>query len=120
MKQIETTVSYTVPAGMPEAGQVIQVPFVYPAYESVDEAKAAIGEVKLVAMINQTVKEDNGNVARESAKAKNGHSTRAPMTDEEKAQAKAKRQAEKSILDALKAKANAEGVSIEDLLAQLG
>ena len=57
------------------------------------------------------VKVDANNTSREKAKSANGHSTRAVMSEEDKAQKKVERQANKQLLEALKAN--------PELLAQL-
>ena len=58
------------------------------------------------------LKLDAGNTAREKAKVDNGHSTRKPMTEEQKAQAKVSRQADKEVLAILKSK----GLTLKDLM----
>ena len=49
------------------------------------------------------VKVDASNTAREEAKVANGDSTRIPMTEAQKAEAKASRQADKALLERIKA-----------------
>ena len=55
---------------------------------------------------------DANNAAREKTKSENGHSSRKPMSEEQKAQAKAARQADKELLAVLKQK----GLSLKDLM----
>lgn len=62
-------------------------------------------------LVQRQEKTDAGNTAREKVKAENGHSSRKPMSEEEKAEAKAKRNIEKEILAALRAK----GLTLDDV-----
>jgi len=55
---------------------------------------------------------DANNAAREKAKSDNGHSSRKPMSEEQKAQAKAARQADKKLLDVLRQK----GLTLADVM----
>ena len=110
-------VSYTVK----DTNEVVTVPIAYPAYDTVDEAIEAMSEGKVLAVINQTVKEDVGNNEREKAKVTNGHSTRPVMSDEEKEEARAKRKAEKSAKASLLEEfAEAKGMTVAELLASKG
>lgn len=112
MKNIETTGSYKAPNG-----QDTSYSYSYPSFDSLQDAVANLGEAEVLKLTQRMVKVDANNTTREKAKVANGHSSRAPQTEEQKAQAKAKRQADKAILDLLKAK----GItSIEEALGLLG
>lgn len=100
---IETSVSYTCTiAGHEDHGKTYQVPYSYTAYDSVEDAVGALDEARIIGIVNQTLKEDAGNVARENARRAGGHSTVKLMTPEEKAEAKAQRVENKALLDALR------------------
>lgn len=95
-----------------ESGASVEYPFEYQEFSNLQDAIAVLGEDEALACIQRMVKVDANNVAREKAKVVNGHSTRKPMSEEEKAQAKAERAAGRKLLEALKAK----GIkSIEEL-----
>ena len=94
-----------------ESGQDYLYEFSYTAIDSVEDAIASLGEDKVKSLIQRQVKVDANNTAREKEKAKNGHSSRQPMSEEDKASKKAERQSNKVLLDALKAK----GITLEDL-----
>ena len=85
--------------------------FEFIVVESVDDAVAELGEDKVKSLVQRQLKVDSNNTAREKAKIANGHSTRIPMTEEAKAEAKLKRQADKDILTLLKSK----GLTLEQL-----
>ena len=132
MKTLKTSIEYEVPANMDgsqdivtgerierDGGVFVEFEAEFVQYDTVDEAVSKLGADKVIATINRMVKLDHTNPARENAKSANGHSKRPVMTAEQKENAKQERKANKSVLDALKAKASASGVSIEDLLASL-
>jgi hypothetical protein len=106
-KEIQSSGQYTVK----ETGESQSYTFSYNAFENIDDALEVLGEAKVLALVQRMVKVDANNTAREKAKTANGHSTRAPMTEEEKAEKKQARAADKQLLEALK--------SNPDLLAQL-
>lgn len=106
-KQIESSGQYTVK----ETGEAQSYTFSYNAFDSIDDALENLGEAKCLALVQRMVKVDANNTAREKAKTANGHSTRAPMTEEEKAEKKAERAERAKLLDALK--------SNPELLAQV-
>lgn len=106
-KEIESSGHYTVK----DTNEVINYGFSYQSFDSIDDALEVLGEARVLSLVQRMVKVDANNTAREKAKVANGHSTRQPMTEEEKAQKKAERAANKKLLDALKAN--------PDLLAQL-
>lgn len=85
--------------------------FTYEAFTSLDDALESLGESKVLALVQRMVKVDANNTAREKAKVANGHSTRQPMSEEDKAEKKAERATNKRLLEALKAN--------PDLLRQL-
>ncbi len=106
MKNIETQGSYKSPNG-----QDVQYGFEYPSFDSLQDAVATLGEGEALKAIQRMVKVDANNTAREKAKVKNGHSSRKPMTEEAKAEAKVERAKNKQLLDLLKAK----GLSADDV-----
>lgn len=106
-KTVEGTGTYKVK----ETGEEITYSFEYESIESVDDAVSLLTEAKVKSLVQRMIKLDANNIAREKAKVSNGHSTRQPMTEEQKAENKAQRQADKSLLDLIKTK----GLSLEDL-----
>ena len=115
METKTSSVSYKVK----ETGENINVPIEYTAYDSVAEAIEEISEGKILAMINQTTKEDVGNNEREKAKVANGHSTRVLMSEEEKAEKKEARKVKKVATNsALQALADQQGITLDELLAK--
>ena len=79
---------------------------------TIDEAIQLLGKEKFLSCAVRMLKLDVANPLRESAKSLNEHSTRIAMTEEQKAQAKAGRQADKELLAILKSK----GLSLKDLM----
>lgn len=106
-KTITAQGSYNSPTG-----ESITYDFNYVVIDSIDDAVDTLGEDKVKACIQRMLKIDANNTAREKAKVENGHSTRKPMSEEEKAQAKQKRQADKELLSLLKSK----GLTLADLM----
>ena len=98
-KVIEAVGEYKVKA----TGVSVSYEFEFVAYDNLQDAIDTLGEDKVFKIFQRQVKVDAGNTAREDAKVKNGHSTRKAMSEEEKAQAKAERQANKALLDKIKA-----------------
>ena len=107
MQLISSSGKYTVK----ETGASIDYDYDYQSYDSIDDVLESLGEAKCLALVQRMVKVDANNTAREKAKVTNGHSARIPMSEAEKAEKKAERQANKRLLDALK--------SNPDLLAQI-
>ena len=109
MKQINTTTSYSIP----NSNEKVSVPFSYPDFEGnfTDAVEYFGGNVGALKALQQTAKEDSGNVEREKAKTANGHSTRPVMSEEAKAKAKAERQEISNLLKSAKAK----GISLSEL-----
>ena len=113
MENQNAKVSYIVK----ETGEKIDVSITYPKYESVEEAISEMSEGKILSMINQTVKEDIGNNEREKAKVRNGHSTRAVLSEEEKAERREQRKVKKDATMALLQKlAEDKGIDVDTLL----
>lgn len=111
-KMIQSTGEYKAPNG-----QQVQYSFEYEAFDSLQDAVATLSEAEVLKQVQRMTKVDANNTSREKAKVKNGHSTRVAQTEEQKANAKADRQANKALLDAIKGK----GIkSIDDLKALLG
>ncbi len=107
MKEINATGTYKAPTG-----EDITYEFDYPVIDSIQDAIDNLGNDKVKSTIQRMLKVDANNLAREKAKLENGHSSRKPMTEQEKTEAKAKRQADKQLLDILKSK----GLSLKDLM----
>ena len=93
-------------------GEDITYDFNYLVIDSIEDAISELGEDKVKSTIQRMLKIDANNVAREKAKSANGHSTRKPMSEEQKAEAKQARQADKELLAILKQK----GLSLKDLM----
>jgi len=106
MKEITAQGSYNAPTG-----EVINYDFTYPVFETLQDAIDNLGDDKVLKDVQRMAKIDANNTTRESVKAKNGHSTRKAMTEEQKAEAKAQRQADKELLAILKNK----GLTASDL-----
>lgn len=86
-----------------KTGEAVSFEYEYPAFESLAEMQEAIGEDKLFKNAQRMLKVDAANTAREKAKVDNGDTTRKVMSEEDKAEAKAKRQEDKALLDRIKA-----------------
>jgi hypothetical protein len=120
MRTIEAQGSYTVGKEFTQAGQEVTFEFSYPVFDTLAEAVSQLGgEVKALAMLNQTHKEDCRNNASGKAKSDNGHSTRVAMTEEQKIALKAKRSEDRQTLNLLEA-LKAQGLNLEDLKKQYG
>lgn len=98
----------------PDTKELISYDFNYLVIDNVDDAIETLGEDKVKSTIQRMLKIDANNIAREKAKTENGHSSRKPMSEEQKAQAKAQRQADKELLAVLKSK----GLTLQDLLGK--
>lgn len=94
-----------------DTGEEVVYDFEYTVIDTVQDAIDELGEDKVKSLVQRMLKVDSNNLARESAKAKNGHSTRPTLTEEQKQENKAKRQADKELLTLLKAK----GLTVEQL-----
>ena len=98
MKTIKAVGEYKVKT----TGQAIGYEFTYEAYDGLQDEIDHLGEDKVFKLTQRMVKVDASNTARENAKVANGHSTRAPMTEEQKAAAKAERVQNKLLLERVK------------------
>lgn len=98
MKKIQAQGEYKVKS----TGESVGYTFEYDAYENLQDAIDILGEDKVFKLVQRMVKIDAGNTAREGAKVENGHSTRKAMSEEDKAEAKAGRAADKALLAKLK------------------
>lgn len=102
-----------------DTGEVVNYNFDYIVLEGdsaeakIENAISELGVTKVASDIQRTLKVDANNLAREKAKTANGHSSRQPMSEEEKAEAKAKRADNKAILDKLVEK----GLTLADIEA---
>lgn len=86
-----------------KTGENVEYAFEYPAYSNLQEAIDTLGEDKVFKLVQRMVRVDASNTAREQAKVENGDSTRTAMTEEQKAEAKAQRRADRALLDKIKA-----------------
>lgn len=86
-----------------KSGEMVGYEFSYTAYDGLQEAIDTLGEDKVFKLVQRMTKVDASNTARESAKVENGDSTRKVMSEEDKAEAKAERVANKALLDKIKA-----------------
>jgi hypothetical protein len=112
MKSIQSQGEYKAPNG-----QQVAYTFTYEAFDSLQDAIAVLGEPEVLKQVQRMTKVDANNTAREKAKTANGHSSRKPMSEEEKAAAKVERASNKQLLEAIKA----QGIgSVEDLKKILG
>ena len=105
-KTITAQGSYNAPDG-----KEITFDFSYIVIDSVQDAIDELGSDKVKSSVQRMIKLDASNIAREKAKVANGHSSRKPMSEEEKAHAKVERQADRELLNVLKAK----GLTLKDL-----
>ena len=108
-KNITATGTYKAP----DTKEDVSYEFTYLVIDNVADAVAELGEDKVKSLAQRMLKIDANNIAREKAKSENGHSSRKAMTEEEKAEAKAKRQTDKELLAMLKSK----GLSLKDLMS---
>ncbi len=114
MRTVQAQGSYTIPKEFENAGVEVNFDFSYEVYEDLNEAISKLGgENKVLAMVNQTHKEDSRNNASGAAKSENGHSTRAVLTPEEKEKRNTERRATNELLKIAKVK----GLSIQDLMS---
>lgn len=106
-KEITAQGQYTVK----DSGEVVSYDFTYTAFESIQDVIDAKGEAWALSLVQRQHKVDENNLTREKTRNKNGHSTRATMTEEQKAEAKSERAELKSIASVLKAK----GLTLADI-----
>lgn len=95
----------------PDTKEEIKYSFSYTVIDSIADAVEALTEEKCKSLIQRQLKVDANNIAREKAKSANGHSSRQPLTEEQKGVNKAKRAETKDIMAFLASK----GMSLEDL-----
>lgn len=81
-----------------ETGESINYEFTFRSFDSLDDAVETLGEAKVLALVQRMEKVDANNTAREKAKSVNGHSTRVVLSEEQKAEKKAQRGADKALL----------------------
>ena len=113
MKTVDSKGSYTVGKDFADGGKEIVFEFSYAHFENLADAIENLGgEHKVIAMLNQTHKEDCRNNASSSAKAENGHSVRALLTPEQKEAQKDQARKDRAILRALRDS----GKTLEDIL----
>lgn len=98
MKQFKGSGEYT----YKDDGSKHNFNYDYPIYDSLDEAVDELGETKILAMTNQTSKEDSANNSREAQKRANGHSVERTLTAEEKEDRKQSRKADRELLKLIK------------------
>lgn len=110
-KNIQSSGEYKAPNG-----QQVSYTFDYQAFDSLNDAIATLGEPEVLKQVQRMSKVDANNTAREKAKVANGHSTRKPLSEEEKADAKVKRQTDKALLEAIKAKGINNLADLKDLV----
>jgi hypothetical protein len=115
MALIQSSGEYTIK----ETGVKQPYTFEFKTFSTIDEALESLGEVKVLALVQRMVKVDANNTAREKAKTVNGHSTKVVMSEEQKAEKKAQRGADKALNAVFKDKSRSEllalGVSAEVL-----
>lgn len=108
-KTLQGTGKYKAPDG-----SEVNYEFEYEVFDSVQDAVESLGEAETLKKIQRMVKVDSNNTARERAKTANGHSSRKPLTEEEKQARKAKRAEERALLDKVK---NLSPEQLDQLLA---
>ena len=96
-------------------GEDINFEYTFPVYEGFDELVQALGKDKVLAMNNQTLKEDARNNSAGLAKTANGDSSVKPLTPEQKEANKQSRKADSNLLKLIKAKGLSEA-DLADLL----
>jgi hypothetical protein len=114
MRKVQAQGSYSIPKEFDNAGADVTFEFEYEIFDTLAEAQQALGgENKVLAMINQTRKEDCRNNASGSAKSDNGHSTRVTLTPEEKERRSQEARATREMIKLAKSK----GLTLNDLMA---
>jgi hypothetical protein len=97
-KTITTTGSYV----SKKDNKEVSFEFEYQSFANLQEAISELGEDKVLRDVQRMVKLDASNTSRESAKIANGDSTRKVQSEEDKAQAKVKREQDKALLAKIK------------------
>lgn len=103
-KMMKDTGKYSVKG----TNEVITYDYEFKVYEASDGCENLV----ILELANRQEKVDANNQTRAKIKTENGHSDRQPLTAEEKIANKAKRQADKELLNAIKSK----GLSLDDIL----
>lgn len=85
-----------------ESGETIYFPFEYTVYAGTKDGIEGEGEANFVSAANRHLKTDARNKASVKAQAANGHNQRAGATEEEKVALKAKKAADKALLDKIR------------------
>lgn len=98
-KVIQSQGQYTVKS----SGESVNYEYEFVAFNDLNDAIEALGEAECLKRVQRMTKVDANNTAREKAKSENGHSTRPVMSEAQKAEAKQERQANKALLDKIKA-----------------
>ena len=98
-----------------ETNEIVNFDFEYLVIDSVADAIDELGEDKTKSILQRMIKTDARNGASLKAQAENGHNARAGLSEEQKAENKAKAKANRAIL----AKILASGKSIDDILASV-
>ena len=112
MKEIKSSGEYT----FKEDGSKHSFEYAFPVYANIEEAIDELGDAKILAMVNQTAKEDCANNAREAQKRANGHSAERVLSPDEQEARKQERKANSALIKMLKA--NPE--ELAKLMAKLG
>lgn len=94
-----------------ESGEDVGYDYQYDVIDSVQDAVDSLGEDKVKSTLQRMLKVDANNIAREKARTAGGHSTRAVMTEDQKAEAKTQRKADRELLTMIKTK----GLSLSDI-----
>lgn len=88
MKQIDATVSYTVPENFDNAGSEISGNFQYVNIDSVADATSELGEVECRKLLQKAIKIQSANKARVKLMSENGHTSYTELSEEAKAKLK--------------------------------
>lgn len=110
-KIIELEIKYNVPEQFENAGEVITGSCEWIMYDNLDEMVNALGEDKVYVLAKKADKVGTQNNARLKLMSSNGHSTREPLSEEEKAKRKTQRKADRELVRLLKEK----GLTAKDI-----
>lgn len=80
----------------------IEYSFSYLAIDSIEDAVEELSEAKVLNLVQRMIKVDANNLAREKARSANGHSTRAVLSEEQKAERKSQRAEDRNLLARIK------------------
>ena len=95
----------------PDTKEDVYYDFDYLVIDSVKDSIEELGEDKVKSLVQRMLKIDANNVSREKSKVANGHSTRQPLSEEEKSKRKVQRGVDRELLAILKSK----GLTAKDL-----